>query len=70
VVLVNHFYSERGVLAWIERASGAALRKIGLNPDFPFSRIAEYAALDADVCKVMRVSIGPFFTLVTMVKRD
>ena len=70
VLLVNHFYSESGLLAMIERASGAAMRKIGLNPDFPYARIADYAAGDSRLLAVTRAPVGPFFTLVTMQKRD
>jgi len=69
VVLVNHFYSEQGLLAAIERKSGAALRKIGLNPEFSYSRIADYVAGDARVCELTRIPAGRFFTLVTIGRR-
>jgi phosphatidylethanolamine/phosphatidyl-N-methylethanolamine N-methyltransferase len=69
VVLVNHFYSEQGLLAAIERKSGAALRKIGLNPEFSYSRIADYVAGDVRVCELTRIPAERFFTLVTIGRR-
>jgi ubiquinone/menaquinone biosynthesis C-methylase UbiE len=43
LILVNHFYSERGLAAAIERASARPARRLGLRPEFPFARIVAWA---------------------------
>ena len=43
IILVNHFYSERGAVAAIERWSARYVGGIGLRPDFPFSRLLRWA---------------------------
>ena len=43
IILVNHFYSERGAVAAIERWSARYVGVIGLRPDFPLSRLRQWA---------------------------
>jgi phosphatidylethanolamine/phosphatidyl-N-methylethanolamine N-methyltransferase len=66
IILVNHFYSERGVSAAIERAFARPSRSIGLRPDFRFSRLEEWAKRQEGMRLVERRVIKPygFFTLV------
>ena len=44
IVLVNHLYSERGLAAAIERMLAQKARAVGLRPEFPFARLAAWAA--------------------------
>jgi ubiquinone/menaquinone biosynthesis C-methylase UbiE len=37
IILVNHLYSERGLIAVVERLLAQKARKVGLRPEFPFS---------------------------------
>lgn len=66
IVLVNHFYSETGPLAALERASGGFARQIGLRPDFAFSRIEEWCNGRNGAKVERRERLAPFgwFTLV------
>ena len=66
IVLVNHFYSEKGMSAVLERAFARPSRSLGLRPDFPFSRLHEWAKRHAGMRLVERRVIKPygFFTLV------
>jgi len=66
IILVNHFYSERGVSAAIERWFARPTRSLGLRPDFPFSRLTDWAKRRGGVGLVERRVIKPygFFTLV------
>lgn len=43
IVLVNHLYSEQGVAAAIERWFSRYAHTFGLRPEFPFSRLNEWA---------------------------
>lgn len=43
IILVNHFYSETGLAAWLERRLAPVVRPIGLRPDFPFQRVERWA---------------------------
>ena len=65
IILVNHFYSERGVSAAIERAFARPSRSLGLRPDFRFSRLEEWAKRQEGMRLVERRVIKPngFFTL-------
>src|SRR5262249_16401909 len=40
IILVNHLYSERGLIAAVERLLAQRSRKLGLRPEFPFQRLA------------------------------
>ena len=66
IVLVNHFYSEKGMSAVLERAFARPSRSLGLRPDFPFSRLHEWAKRQEGMRLVERRVIKPygFFTLV------
>jgi phosphatidylethanolamine/phosphatidyl-N-methylethanolamine N-methyltransferase len=66
IILVNHFYSERGVTAVLERAFARRARALGLRPDFPFSRLRDWAKDHGGVRLIERRVIKPygFFTLV------
>ena len=61
IVLVNHFYSERGLWAFIERQLAPLVRPIGLRPDFPFGRVAAWAKARGAMLIERRES-GPFGT--------
>lgn len=71
IVLVNHFYSETGPLAALERWSGQAARRLGLRPDFPFARIEAWCREHGEVRIERRQKLAPFgwFTLVHL-RRD
>ncbi len=72
IVLVNHFYSEAGPLAAVERGAGQAARRLGLRPDFPFARIETWCRLNGAVQVVKREKLAPFgwFTLVHLRRTD
>jgi phosphatidylethanolamine/phosphatidyl-N-methylethanolamine N-methyltransferase len=66
IILVNHFYSERGLAAKVEDRLAKMARPLGLRPEFPFARIADWAEARGDMTIVERRKIKPFqvFTLV------
>lgn len=68
IVLVNHFYSELGPLAALERWSGDAARRLGLRPDFRFARIENWCRAKDDIHVARRERLAPFgwFTLVEL----
>jgi phosphatidylethanolamine/phosphatidyl-N-methylethanolamine N-methyltransferase len=59
IILVNHFHSETGFAAWLERRLAPLVRPIGLRPDFPFQRIERWAAAQG-VEVVSRTASGIF----------
>lgn len=59
IILVNHFYSETGLTAWLERQLAPLVRPIGLRPDFPFQRVQRWAAAHG-VELVSRTTSGIF----------
>jgi phosphatidylethanolamine/phosphatidyl-N-methylethanolamine N-methyltransferase len=65
IILVNHFYSEKGLLAAIEQWSARYVHSAGLRPNFPFARLTDWAAAHGDIRLVERTVIEPlrFFTL-------
>ncbi len=65
IILVNHFYSEKGVLAAIEQWSARYVRSAGLRPDFPFMRLMDWATAHGEIRLIERTVIEPlhFFTL-------
>jgi phosphatidylethanolamine/phosphatidyl-N-methylethanolamine N-methyltransferase len=71
IILVNHFYSERGMAAKVEDSLAKVARPLGLRPEFPFARIAGWAEAHGGVAIVERRKITPFkvFTLVRIKKR-
>lgn len=66
IILVNHFYSERGLAALIERWAAQKARKLGLRPEFPFARLAQWAERGGEAELLERRKISPFgvYTLV------
>src|SRR5262249_18458884 len=66
IILVNHFYSERGVSAAIERLCARPSRKLGLRPEFPFARLAAWATAHGGAELIERRPVKPFgvYTLV------
>jgi len=65
IILVNHFYSEKGILAAIEQWSARYLHSAGLRPNFPFARLTDWATAHGEIRLVERTVIEPlrFFTL-------
>jgi len=65
IILVNHFFSEKGMLAAIEQWSARYVRSAGLRPNFPFARLMDWAGARGDIRLVERSVIEPlrFFTL-------
>jgi phosphatidylethanolamine/phosphatidyl-N-methylethanolamine N-methyltransferase len=72
IILVNHFYSEQGFLAALERSTTKIARRVGLRPDFPFGRLSQWAAEKSDIDIVERRPLKPFgaYTLVRFRKRS
>jgi phosphatidylethanolamine/phosphatidyl-N-methylethanolamine N-methyltransferase len=66
IILVNHFYSEKGIPAAIERLCARPSRKLGPRPEFPFARLEAWAAAHGRIELVERRPIKPFgvYTLV------
>lgn len=60
IILVNHFYSETGLAAWIERRIAPAAHLVGLRPDFRFGRIEDWARARGNVSVIERQSTGAF----------
>jgi phosphatidylethanolamine/phosphatidyl-N-methylethanolamine N-methyltransferase len=71
IILVNHFYSERGMAARVEDRLAKVARPLGLRPEFPFARITAWAEAHGSVTIIERRKIAPFkvFTLVRIKKR-
>jgi len=59
IILVNHFYSEQGVLAALERWSAPYAHGVGLRPEFPFGRLERWAAAHGGVRLVERRRLRP-----------
>jgi phosphatidylethanolamine/phosphatidyl-N-methylethanolamine N-methyltransferase len=70
IILVNHFYSERGMAAKVEDSLAKVARPLGLRPEFPFARIAGWAETHGGMAVIERRKITPFkvFTLVRIKK--
>ena len=66
IILVNHLYSERGLLAGVERLLAQKARTFGLRPEFPFARLADWAANHGGAELIERRKVKPFgvYTLV------
>ena len=66
IILVNHLYSERGLAAAVERLLAQKARTVGLRPEFPFARLADWAANHGGAELIERRKIKPFgvYTLV------
>ena len=64
IILVNHLYSEKGLAAAVERLLAQKARKLGLRPEFPFQRLADWAESHGGAELIARQKVKPFFTLV------
>ena len=66
VILVNHLYSERGLIAAVERLLAHKAHKLGLRPEFPFQRLAAWAQSHGGAELIERRKVKPFgaYTLV------
>jgi len=66
IILVNHLYSERGMLAAIERWAARPTRALGLRPEFPFARLLAWAQSHDGVELIERRRVKPLgaYTLV------
>ncbi len=66
IILVNHLYSEHGIAAAVERLLAERARAAGLRPEFPFARLADWAANHGGAELIERRKIKPFgvYTLV------
>jgi phosphatidylethanolamine/phosphatidyl-N-methylethanolamine N-methyltransferase len=66
IILVNHLYSERGMLAAIERWAARPTRALGLRPEFPFARLVAWAQVHGGVELIERRRVKPLgaYTLV------
>jgi len=66
IILVNHLYSERGIAAAVERMLAQKARAVGLRPEFPFARLADWASRHGGAELIERRKIKPFgvYTLV------
>jgi phosphatidylethanolamine/phosphatidyl-N-methylethanolamine N-methyltransferase len=62
IILVNHLYSERGLIAAVERLMAQKARKLGLRPEFPFHRLAAWAQAHGGAELIERRKIRPFGT--------
>jgi ubiquinone/menaquinone biosynthesis C-methylase UbiE len=72
IILVNHLYSEKGFAAAVERLFAEKARKVGLRPEFPFQRLAAWAANHGGAEIIERRKIKPFgvYTLVRFRRLD
>jgi ubiquinone/menaquinone biosynthesis C-methylase UbiE len=66
IILVNHLYSERGLAAAVERLLAQKARTLGLRPEFPFKRLADWAQEHGGAELIERRKLKPFgaYTLV------
>ena len=66
IILVNHLYSEKGLAAAVERLLAQKARKLGLRPEFPFQRLADWAHNHGGAELIERRKVKPFgvYTLV------
>ncbi|MBS0533637.1 MAG: methyltransferase domain-containing protein [Proteobacteria bacterium] len=66
IILVNHLYSEKGLAAAVERLLAQKARKLGLRPEFPFQRLADWASHHGGAELIERRKVKPFgvYTLV------
>jgi len=66
IILVNHLYSERGFAAAVERLLAKKAHAVGLRPEFPFQRLADWATSHGGAELIERRKVKPFgvYTLV------
>jgi ubiquinone/menaquinone biosynthesis C-methylase UbiE len=72
IILVNHLYSERGLAAAIERLLAQKARRLGLRPEFPFQRLANWAEKHGGTELIEKRKVKPFgvYTLVRFRRAD
>jgi phosphatidylethanolamine/phosphatidyl-N-methylethanolamine N-methyltransferase len=72
IILVNHLYSERGLMAAVERLVAQKAHRLGLRPEFPFQRLAAWARAHGGAELIERRKIRPFgtYTLVRFRRAD
>jgi ubiquinone/menaquinone biosynthesis C-methylase UbiE len=72
IILVNHLYSERGLAAAVERLLAQRARPLGLRPEFPFQRLADWALTHGGAELIERRKLRPFgvYTLVRFRRAD
>jgi ubiquinone/menaquinone biosynthesis C-methylase UbiE len=72
LILINHFYSEKGAAAALERWSAPKVRAIGLRPEFPFGRLLRWAEREgrAELIERRKADRLGAFTLVRFRRRD
>jgi len=58
IILVSHFYSERGLTAGIERMLAARVHRMGLRPEFRFARLEHWAKQDGRAELLGRNKVG------------
>jgi phosphatidylethanolamine/phosphatidyl-N-methylethanolamine N-methyltransferase len=59
IVLVNHIGAETGPRRWFELGFAPIARKLGWRPEFPFARLAQWAARNGGVRMVERRPMPP-----------
>jgi len=59
IVLVNHIGAETGPRRWFELGFAPIARKLGWRPEFPFARLAQWAARNGGVHMVERRPMPP-----------
>lgn len=66
IILVNHFFSETGLAARIERWASRYARPLGLRPEFPLLRLLAWAQDRDDIDLIDYCEVAPLsaFTLV------
>ena len=71
IIVVSHFYSERGPGAALERWLGRYAGSLGLRPDFPFRRMSDWVGTQGHAELVERRRIPPLgvYTLVRIRRR-
>jgi phosphatidylethanolamine/phosphatidyl-N-methylethanolamine N-methyltransferase len=60
IIVVSHFRSETPILAGIERRLARRMGALGLRPDFPISRIEQWAAGYSEMETPHVTPVGPF----------
>ncbi|MCF8477377.1 MAG: class I SAM-dependent methyltransferase [Pseudolabrys sp.] len=70
IILVNHIGAERGPRRIFELCFSPIARRLGWRPEFPFARLADWAARHGGVCVLERRPLPPMgnFTLIRFAK--
>ncbi|MGQ0741091.1 MAG: class I SAM-dependent methyltransferase [Alphaproteobacteria bacterium] len=70
IILASHFYSERGILAALERLCARPAAALGLRLEFPFARVEEWLRGQIDVQLVDRRALPLSHTIVRLRRLD